>query len=416
MYLSTRSQPFVSGPAGTYRLQIAERVADLNEDDWDSLRADTGNLFMDRRFVEAVENSRPGGGKLWSVLVYEADRPVAAACLSLLNVDAGLVAGGRTKRAIALIRRLFPDFLRFNVLFCGLPVSASQAHLLFSPDADRRQVLRLLDRQMQTLARKHRAGLLVFKEFAPEACADLVELAPLSYLKLETTVVSYLECEFADMDEYCTSLRSQYRRKIFRSQRKFAAAGLRLEVLGGGKATAARYTDEVHQLYESVVERSKTKLETLPAEFFRELARQFPQEFYLILASRGEQVVGFGCGLRMPIGEPMFIGFERGQKERGDVYLNLMYSLLAEVLSHGVRGICWGATADDFKASLGCEQRPYYAFVRATNWLQRALPLMARFLFPPLPLDEPLHVFHTQKADPVSHGPTGDSGVAAASS
>ena len=88
--------------------------------------------------------------------------------------------------------------------------------------------------------------------------------------------MSYLDCHFSSFDEYCAALRHRNRLNINRSQRKFAAAGMRIDTVTGGEAVAAAYTAEVHRLYEAVLEQSEARLEVLPAEFFRGSPGNFP--------------------------------------------------------------------------------------------------------------------------------------------
>jgi predicted N-acyltransferase len=394
-----------------YRLKIAERVADLDAADWDSLRRDRSDLFMDRRFITAVENSPQDRGRTWSVLVYDGQQPVAAACLSLFVADGALLAPAWCKRGVAAVRRVFPRYLRFNILCCGLPVSASQNHLIFSAGADRSQVLRLLDDQMRTLARRHRAKILLFKEFDEAALGDLSELPSLGYLGGPCAAVSYLDCEFGSFDEYCAALRHKNRLNINRSQRKFTAAGMRIEKLIGCEAVATAYTADVHRLYEAVLEQSEARLEVLPAEFFRELARQFSDDIYLILAYRDERVVGFACGLRShPTGTPLFVGIDYEHNRQGDVYFNLVFNMLGQMLSDGVTHACCGADSDEFKAKIGCRQRRNFIYVRATNWLRWLLPRFAGMLFPPVTLREPQHVFRASGVeDTAGHAQGNDS-------
>ena len=334
---------------GEYRLQIADRVAELNAADWDALRSDKSDLFMDRRFVTAVENSVQDRERVRSALVYDGEKPVAAACFSLFSVDAALLAPAWVKRVVGAMRKVFPRYLRFNILCCGLPVSASQSHLLFSPSADRAKVLTLIDERMRILARRHRAKILMFKEFDEGTIGDLSQLLVIGYVGGPCAAVSYLDCEFASFEEYCAALRHRNRLNINRSQRKFTEAGMTLEKLIGGEAVAAAYTAEVHQLYEAVLEQSDARLEVLSAEFFRELAGQFPDDIYLILARHAERVVGFACGLRSkPIGTPLFVGIDYAHNRLGDVYLNLVFALLGQMLGDGVSHACCGADSDEF--------------------------------------------------------------------
>lgn len=395
------SPSVLTAPAGTaaplaaYRLEIAERVADLNAADWDSLRPPNDCGFMDRRFIEAVEASRPGGGQCWSLLVYSGDRPVASACLSLFSADAAIVATGWAKRLTEQIRRIFPGYMRFNVLFCGLPVSAGQSHLLFSADADRPQVMRLIDAEMRALAKRHRAKILIFKEFDEQAYRDTAELESLGYMGVASATMNYLDCHFEDFDDYLKAMRNRYRKEIVRSQRKFTAAGFRTETLTGGESTAVRYTDDVHRLYEAVVERSANKLEVLPAAFVREVSRRFLGEFLLILAyDEQNRVIGFCSGIRTRgVQSTLCLGIDYEKNREGDVYFNLFYAYLREILSADVHRIDFGANSDDFKARVGCRQRINYMYIGATNWLRWPLRWFAGLLFPAVKTLEPMHVF-----------------------
>ncbi|HEX4000052.1 MAG TPA: GNAT family N-acetyltransferase [Pirellulales bacterium] len=381
-----------------YRLEIAEHVSELNAADWDSLRDVNCAGFMDRRFVGAVEASRPGGGKCWSLLVYAGARPVAAACLSLFPADAAIVAADWSKRLTERIRRVCPNYLRFNVLFCGLPVSANQGHLVFAADADRPQVVRLIDRQMRTLAKEHRAKILIFKEFDEKTFHDSAELSALGYLGVESTAVSTLDCNFANFDGWLAAMRSRYRKEIIRNQQKFQAAGFRIEVVEPGMA-AERYTDEVHRLYEAVVNRSQMKLEVLPPEFFREIARRFSEEFLLMLAYDGERIIGFVSAILTPRSpSSLFLGVDYERNAEGFIYYNLFYAYLREILDAQTERIEFGANSEDFKARLGCRQRRNYMYVAATNWLRWPLRWFAKVLFPRVKLHEPKHIFNRAPA------------------
>src|SRR5439155_21508725 len=96
---------------------------------------------------------------------------------------------------------------------------------------------------------------------------------------------------------------------IRKSQKKFQPAGLRVVQVTGGEGADALYTDEVHKLYEAVLERAKVKLERLPAAFFRELARQMPDESAFTFIYDGDRVVAFAASMFTPGAfHQMFVG------------------------------------------------------------------------------------------------------------
>jgi predicted N-acyltransferase len=283
-------------------------------------------------------------------------------------------------------RQRFPRFLEVKVLFCGCPVSTGQSHLRFAPGSDHRAVLRLLDRLMIRVARTEGTPFLVFKEFDKEELGRTDELTALGYVRADSLPMNYFPTRFRDFDHFLASVRSRYRTQIKRSQTKFKQSGLRVVHARSAEHLDRLYTDDVHQLYLAVLERAEVKLECLPAEFFRELARRFPEEIAFTFIYRGERVVAFVCGLFH--GDEylnLFCGLDYGLNEEADLYFNLMYHDLDFALRQRVRSLHVGQTADEFKSRVGCYTRPRYFYVKVRDRLGTALLRAARpWLFPPV--------------------------------
>ena len=69
----------------------------------------------------------------------------------------------------------------------------------------------------------------------------------------------------------------------------------------GGEGVDKLYTDEVHKLYEAVLQKARLKFERIPAEFFRELARQMPEESKYTFFYKGDKVVGVCSAMTSPV-------------------------------------------------------------------------------------------------------------------
>jgi hypothetical protein len=340
---------------------------------------------MDARFIAAVERSMAQDARFWCLMVHDArHRPVGAACLSLYWLDLVGLGQPRLRRIAEPVRRLMPGFLKLPVLFCGLPVSAGQSHLAMVPQANPDEVLAQVDAALSLLARRHRAWLIVLKEFAPEEVGHTDRLLGLGYVRGDSFPMNHFPARFKTFHEFCASLRSHYRYKIRRSQRKFEQAGFQVEHLSG-QAAQERYTDEVHRLYESVVEQAKVRLECLPRAFFVELVRQFPEEVRFLAVLRDRRIVAFSWGLLADeVYQNLFIGLDYAWNAQADLYFNLMAEDLTYALGQGVRDIRVGQTADVFKSRLACDARPRLVYLkgagRVMGWLVRRF---ARWFFPP---------------------------------
>jgi predicted N-acyltransferase len=198
--------------------------------------------------------------------------------------------------------------------------------------------------------------------------------------------MNYFPTRFRDFDHFLASVRGRYRNQIKRSQKKFTQSGLRVVHARGAEHLDALFTEDTYRLYLSVLEQAEVKLECLPAEFFRELARQFPEETAFTFIYQGERIVAFVCGVFH--GDEylnLFCGLDYGLNEEADLYFNLMFHDVDFALRSGVRSLHVGQTADEFKSRMGCHTRPRYFYVKVRAPLGASLLRAARpWLFPPV--------------------------------
>lgn len=379
----------------SYTASLYGSVGELPTQDWDSLCTDPADPFMDRRLLAAVEQSMAADGKFFYAILRSADgRPMGCAALCVYRVDGAILAGAALKRLMDSIRRWWPNYMRLKVLFCGLPVSAGQKHFRLHPEANAALAMRALDEAMRRLARQEGAWFIVAKEFDQSDLVHLDFLRGRGYVLADSLPMNHFEPRFSGLDDYCRALRSHYRYKIKKSLRKFDEAGLRVETLVEPDEILPIYTDELHRLYEAVVQKSETRLEILPAEFFRQLVRQLPGEVSFTAIRRQEQIVAFGWGLtRGGAYRSLFIGVDYSLNPETDLYFNTMLRGIDYALQNGVSDIFVGQSADDFKARIGCYQRPRFIYLRSPNrviqWFFRRI---ARFVFsrPPAPAEHDL--------------------------
>lgn len=358
-----------------YAVEIVDSVDRLRLDAWDALRSGPDDLFMDPRFLRAVERSMSDDCRIWYVLLLDGDRPVASACLCHYQVDGAVLGSPWMKRMALRVRKRIPRFLLLPILFCGLPVSCGQSHLRFADDADKAAVLRALDRLMRELARDPEAWLLIYKEF-DRGTAD--DLSALGYRRADSLPMNGFESRFESFDGFRRALRSHYRYKLNRSRRKFACVGLET-LYPHGDEILDLYTDRVHALYEAVVDRAAYKLEVLPRTFFCELVRQLPEHVRFMAVRLHGRIIGFSWGLLTPGHyQNMFIGLDYSLNSRFDLYFNVMARNVDFAMRQGVDDVLLGQTADDFKSRLGCDQRDLYIYAAPTN---RIVALVMKLFF-----------------------------------
>jgi predicted N-acyltransferase len=369
----------------SYCASLYSTVGEVPAGDWDSLCTDPSDPFMDRRLLAAVEKSMSADGRFFYVIIRDGDgRPMASAATCSYRIDGGILTGTRVKRFLHFMRRWWPNYMRLKILFCGLPLSAGQKHFKIHPEADPALAIRALADVLRSLARQERAWIVVAKEFDESDREQLDLLRDHGYLLADSLPMNHFDPRFSDLDDYCRALRSHYRYQIKTPLRKFDAAGLAVEELVEPQEILTIYSDELHRLYEAVVERAEHKLETLPAEFFRELVRQLAGEVSLSVIRQRQRIVGIGWGLlRGGVYRSLFVGLDYSLNSDTHLYFNSMLREIDRALRKGVTDIFVGQTADTFKARIGCHQQPRYIYLKASNrLLQWILRRTARFIFP----------------------------------
>jgi predicted N-acyltransferase len=384
------------GPSTTrlaYTVSVYDTIRDVDPYEWNRVRDPDADPFMDPGFVAAVENSLGSTCRFRQLLVRdEQGQVVAAACLCYFPVDAAVLANGFARRIANVINGVAPFLLRVPLLLVGLPISCGASHLRFAPEADRAAVLRLIDEQAQLFARETKAKCIVFKEFESHECHDLESLVSLGYRHADSLPMNCVPATHASFDKYLASIPSAKRRTIRKSREKFAKAGFKVVHLRGGDGADRLYSDEVHRLYDGVLDRAKVRFERLPAEFFREIARQMPDGSLFTYIFQGERIVAFAATLTVEeVFDQMFVGYDYDLNPECDLYFNLFFEAVSAAFERGPQRIYVGQTSDEFKhQKLSSFQIPLSIYVKGTHPLVNTLLKTAFGLFfPPRPMQFP---------------------------
>ncbi len=362
---------------------------------WQSLTAGNSELAFDPRLLGAME-SNLRDYPFFSIVIHDDAASASAAAVAftwLFPIDLKQFAWMRwlTRLPLGPLHNL----LRFNILFCGLPLPAGKNQLLIASDADHPAVIAEVNRALRLLAKRQKASVIVIKEFTGPQCEQLKDFSDAGFLKCQIPPLHSLSRPFTSFQDYLGSLRSRYRAEINRSIKKFTAAGFRVEQVYGPDRLCEVLTDDAHKLYCAVRDRSKYKLEFLSADFLRDLGRRFGADASLTCIYLGERLAGFTLGIMHNGGYyNMNSGLDYELNPLGDVYFNLFYNDLDFAWKRGAKQIDLGLTSDDFKSRLGTEIEPLYLFIDARHWLiSRGLKISSAWSLPPLEAVEPHDVF-----------------------
>ena len=115
--------------------RLFKSIDDLDLAAWERVHAECGApIFMDPRFVGAVEISMRRSYRFWYVIVYENGSPVACACLTAMTLDLADFSDPYVASILRRLPQVLSRFRRLKVFLCGLPgLPADKALALSSP-------------------------------------------------------------------------------------------------------------------------------------------------------------------------------------------------------------------------------------------------------------------------------------------
>ncbi|HUG20833.1 MAG TPA: GNAT family N-acetyltransferase [Planctomycetaceae bacterium] len=376
----------------TLHSELYDTIDEVDCDEWNSLRGGS-DLFMSPEFIRAIESSMAEASSFRHVVFKnDAGAVIATACMSSYRVDASLLANGWMKKVASAIGRVIPFLTHFQIVFCGLPISAGQSNLRIAANADPAEVLSELDGLLWKFATEIRARAIVFKEFSSEDCQRFAALENLGYLRGDSLPMNETSTAPSSFEEYLAGLKSRKRSPITRSQKKFARFNYRVEQMNGGAGADRIFTPQVYKLYEHVYSHAGVRLEKLSPKVFPELARQLPDNTDFTFIYDGDEVIAFAASMFCPESfHQMFVGYDESRNADSDLYFNLFYQAIDRALRQGCDRLLVGQSADDFKhQKLSCRQRPLSFFIKGVNFTSRVvIPRAFGMLFPAQPIRFP---------------------------
>lgn len=185
------------------------------------------------------------------------------------------------------------------------------------------------------------------------------------------------ENRFSDFNEYLSSLRSPYRRRINKALKKRSGLEIR-------KFNRRDFNNEHYGLYLSIMHRTDNPLETLPVEFFRE----YDSELYEFINKDTKSIVGF-VQLKEIENKLYFLfgGFRKEDVEAYDIYYNMLLKIIETGIEKQVTEIEFGQTAEESKLKIGCREQYKYLYVHHSNpvlnfFIQLLVPLFSYKAYP----------------------------------
>lgn len=369
-------------------------IHQIDQKHWDSI-LDSADVFHRWQFIRIVEDAKVENSQFRYLLFYKDAELVGTTVFSAFTISLDIFI---TDNAwVRLIKKWLPHFFNIKILICGLPASFGQVNLKVVDESFAEEVCKRIAEEMKTLAKEWKIRLLAVKEFL-ECNKNLGgQLLKDGFFLANSIPYMSMKVNWNSFSAYINSLRHPYRRHILRSLRKIKCQ--EPDIIHSDKydrdTPGIKWVlsdpdwigpQKFHDLYLKVMERTKTKLETLNMAFFEELFKDKEHFQFLSLVERGNII---SSALLVDQGDTLtfMLAGRENEKDEYDSYFNLVSGIIAYAIDNKFKKIKLGQTAYWVKQSIGGVAENQYVYFACTeklrHWILKSLNSQ---IFPPIRL------------------------------
>ena len=336
-------------------------MASIPAADWDAL-ACSGSVAMSRAFWQLIERSGMNDFTYRYLVLYRESQAVAIAGVYTVTTDIAIFAPPSIRKLLDGIRRLFPNFLKWKMLECGTPITISSPPFIRRPGVSDDAVVDALNAELRSLARREGCLIIVVRDFEPNAQHLKTSFARHGYHWTDSLPNTYMNVRWRTVGEYHASMRSYFRSKLLKHQKRNLTAGVRHELVDDFAHLADTLCAQWMEVHEHA---SEFQREVLTPAFYRDLPAAMGDRVKVLLFYRGDAWVGHA--LLLMDGDMLrwlYVGREVAQND--SLYIYIAATVVEAAIDLGAKRLEMGLTTYSIKQDLGAEVVPIKLAIRAS--------------------------------------------------
>lgn len=375
-------------------------ILDIEERQWNSILR-PGEIYNTYRFIQTVEESKIENANFFYLLFYDDQQFIGSAVLSAFNISLDLFISNSS--IVRKLKSIFPNLFTIKLLVCGLPASFGQLNLSIADNKYADEISSIIAKEMFVLSKELKIKLLAIKELQENERILFRQFEKEKYFLAHSIPYMSMNISWNNFNEYLSSLRHHYRRKILLSLKKLnvkkpfiissSIYDSRTENPGWILSKPEeKFSEDFYNMYMKVMERTPTKLETLNHEFFKNLFHQKDTYELLNLIIKGKIISSAILIQKEEVLSFMLVGREFA-KDEYDSYFNLVYGIIALAIERNCKKIKLGQTAYWVKQCVGATPKQEYIYFASRNKLMhQVLKSLRKVIFPEMKM-QALNVF-----------------------
>ncbi len=342
--------------------------------DWNALV--THDIFLQTSYLNALEKAAPKTICPYYKGVFNDGVLAGIAVIQRVELYAkDMFRSESTSKPNAIFRDSISRILKGNILVVGNLTHTGQHGLYFdSAQISQNKFLDLLFEAIEDLKihikRKNNKTIraILFKDYFQDdglyKSAELFEKQQLYHLNVQPNMVLQIRSYWHSFEEYLNDLNKKYKTRFKRARKKLVS----ISVTELTEKEVFNNSERLDQLYNNVSNKASFNTFVLPKEHFYNLKQHLGDNFRLFAYYLNDDIVGFYTFiLNRNTLETYFLGYDDSLQHDKQLYLNMLYDMIAFGIENNFKSIVFARTAMEIKSSVGAIPKPMSMFIKHTN-------------------------------------------------
>ncbi len=383
--------PQIDGHVGThdlgngYFVSVHNRIEQVRR--WWAQVVSDNDVFLRADYLSVLEAAPPQGMECWYLLLWSGSHPIGCIYLQLMHFEMGKSLRFERPAPTDCALQLWMDCLKrrlhrkvsFDVLICGNLLATGMHGFHFVKELDTSHTLSLCVQALEWFSSTYlplqarQPEVVLVKDF-PTTRRDIRQAflgAQYRDFRFQPNMVWQRRPHWHTFDDYLSDMSSKYRVRARRAAKK--AASLQRQDLS--LSDVRRYAPRLYALYKEIAEGADFNAFVLHPKYFLELKEALGNNLVCSAWFEGTNLIGFNTAVRNGKSELVahFLGFDPRYNPSHQIYLNMLYDLVARAIDMRVDRLVLGRTALEIKSSVGAQAQEMSCFLRHRSALHNSV-------------------------------------------
>ncbi len=342
--------------------------------DWDTLA--TRDIFLQRSYLQALENASPKTISLYFIGVFNNDFLVGIAIIQRVELYArDMFRSEPNSKLKAILKDSISSILKGNILVVGNLTHTGQHGIFFEQEhISLPQFLKTLFEAIETLndfikkQKNKTIRAVLFKDYFLEDSIHLearqFKNQQFYHASAQPNMLFEVKSTWNSMADYLADLKPKYKTRYRRARKKLNAIEQRELLL----EDIERQSDELYRLYQNVCTNAAFNTFVLPKNHFLSLKFLLKDNFRIFGYYLKNELVGFYTViLNNKTLETYFLGYDEAHQYDNQLYLNMLYDMIDFGIKNQFKEIVYARTAMEIKSSVGASPKSMTMYIKHTN-------------------------------------------------